>query len=88
MLTIKQEKHGKDKDDSKHSSRSDTVFIARRAAQPRQAQVRALVRASARAQRIGVKNIEGRICNSAFKIKKLLAQPKAIEVKKKRSRCS
>ena len=52
-----------------------------RAAQPRQAPARAPVRAPARAPRIGVKNIEGRIRNRTFKIKKLLAQPKAIEVK-------
>ena len=33
-------------------------------------------------QRIGVKNIEGRIRNRNFKIKRLLAQPKNIDVKK------
>ena len=33
-------------------------------------------------QRIGVKNIEGRIRNRTFKIKRLLAQPKNIDVKK------
>ena len=50
---------------------------------PARAPVRAPVRAPARAPRIGVKNIEGRIRNRTFKIKKLLAQPKAIEVKKR-----
>ena len=38
--------------------------------------------AQRRAPRIGVENIEGRIYNTTFKIKKLLAQPKAVEVKK------
>ena len=33
-------------------------------------------------QQIGVKNIEGRICNRTFKIKRLLAQPKNVCVKK------
>ena len=33
-------------------------------------------------QQIGVKNIEGRICNRTFKIKRLLAQPKNVYVKK------
>ena len=33
--------------------------------------------------RIGVKNIEGRIRNRTFKIKKLLAQPKNVDVKKR-----
>ena len=33
-------------------------------------------------QRIGVKNIEGRINNKTFKIKILSAQPKNIDVKK------
>ena len=46
--------------------------LQRRAAQSRQAPARAPVRASARAPRIGVKNIEGRIRNSAFKIKNCL----------------
>ena len=44
----------------------------RRAAQSRQAPARA----SARAPRIGVKNIEGRIRNSAFKIKNCLHSQK------------
>ena len=34
-------------------------------------------------QRIRVKNIEGRIRNRTFKIKKLLAQPKNVDVKKR-----
>ena len=33
-------------------------------------------------QRIGVKNIEGRIENKTFEIKRLLAQPKNNDVKK------
>ena len=33
-------------------------------------------------QRIGVKNIEGRIENKTFEIKRLLAQPKNVDVKK------
>ena len=33
-------------------------------------------------QRIGVKNIEGRICSRTFKMKRLMAQPKNISVKK------
>ena len=33
-------------------------------------------------QRIGVKNIEGRIRNRTFQIKRLLAQPKNVDVKK------
>ena len=53
----------------------------RREAHPRQAPARAPVRAPARAPRIRLKNIEGRIRNRTFEIKKLLAQPKAIEVK-------
>ena len=35
-----------------------------------------------RRARSGVKNIEGRITNRTFKIKKLIAKPKNIEVKK------
>ena len=35
-----------------------------------------------RRQRIGVKNIEGRFCNRTFKIQRLLAQPKNVDVKK------
>ena len=58
------------------------VAAQRRAAQIRQAPVRALMRAPVRTPRIRVKTIEGRIRNRTFKIKKLLAQPKAIEVKK------
>ena len=50
----------------------------KRAAQPRQASARA----PARAPRIEVKNIERGIQNRTFKIKKLLAQPKVVEVKK------
>ena len=34
-------------------------------------------------QWIGVKNIEGRIRNRTFKIKRLLAQPKNVDVKKR-----
>ena len=34
-------------------------------------------------QRTGVKNIEGRINNRTFKIKRLLAQPKNVNVKKR-----
>ena len=33
-------------------------------------------------QRIRVKNIEGRICSRSFKIKRLLAQERNIDVKK------
>ena len=35
-----------------------------------------------RAPGTGVKNIEGRVCNKTFKVKKLIAVPKTIEVKK------
>ena len=31
----------------------------------------------------GVKNIESRVCNQTFKIEKLIAVPKNVEVKKK-----
>ena len=34
-------------------------------------------------QRVGVKNIEGRIRNRTFKTKRLLAQPKNADVKKR-----
>ena len=36
-----------------------------------------------RRQRIGIKNIEGRIRGKSFKIKRLLAQQRNIDVKKK-----
>ena len=37
-----------------------------------------------RRQRIGIKNIEGRIRGKSFKIKRLLAQQRNIDVKKKK----
>ena len=53
-------------------------LAAQAVGKPRPARV-----ASARRRAIsGVKNIEGRIGNRTFKIKKLIAQPKNIEVKK------
>ena len=60
---------------------SDQKWLAvqRRAVPPRQAPVRA--------PRIGVKNIEGRIRNRTFKIKKTTRTTKR-ESKKKWSRCS
>ena len=39
-------------------------------------------------QRIGLKNIEGGICGRSFKIKRLLAQQRNTDVKKKRYSCS
>ena len=50
------------------------LAMQRTVASPRQVPVRA--------PRIRVKNIEGRIRNRTFKIKKLLAQQKVVEVKK------
>ena len=41
-----------------------------------------------RRQRIGVKNIEGRIHGRSFKIKRLLARQRNIDVKKKKKRYS
>ena len=41
-----------------------------------------------RRQRIGVKNIEGRVRGRSFKIKRLLAQQRNIDVKKKQKRYS
>ena len=58
-----------------------------RAAQPRQAPARAPVGAPARAPRIGVKNIEGRIRNRTFKIKKTACAAKSYRSKKQRLRC-
>ena len=37
-------------------------------------------------QRIGLKNIEGGICGRRFKIKRLLAQQRNIDVKKKKKK--
>ena len=69
-LIIK-EKDGKDKDDSKDSRR---LSAQRRVAQLRQA--------PARAARIGAKNIEGRIRNRTFKIKKTACTAKSRGSKK------
>ena len=53
-------------------------LAAQTAAKPRPARVAP----ARRRARSGVKNIEGRIRNRTFKIKKVIAQPKTIEVKK------
>ena len=65
-----------------------TKMIARMVHDQRHLAVRQAARAKAKPaaaviptrQQSGVKNIEGRICNRTFKIKKLLAQPKNVYV--------
>ena len=67
-----------------------TKMIARMVHDQRRQAARQAVRARAKPaaaviptrQQIGVKNIEGRICNRTFKIKRLLAQPKMSVLKK------
>ena len=49
-----------------------------------QLQIARQQRRSVRAPEMGVKNIEGRVRNRKFKIKRMMAQSKNVEVKKKR----
>ena len=49
-----------------------------------QLQIARQQRRSVRAPGMGVKNIEGRVRNRKFKIKRMMAQSKNVEVKKKR----
>ena len=49
-----------------------------------QLQIARQQRRPVRAPGMGVKNIEGRVRNRRFKIKRMMAQSKNVEVKKKR----